>query len=159
MTTAEQTRVNTVIRAHMENLNGSFDKREVAMAMYDELGDDQVRALAIEGLIDRMRGITSAMRPPVKLRKGSPSGRWDQVRDARDLIEDFWVAFEDRPGKHLLDCTAQECDEQVEAYRYRAETNAARAESFRKLAAKLRKSKARVVADLDRDEVARLFDA
>ena len=159
MTTAQQTRINTIIRAHMENLNGSFPKREVAEAVYAELSDDQIRDLTIEGLMGRMRSITSQMRPAVRLRKSAPSSKWDQVREARDILDDWWVETADAPMKHLMDCNAQDCLDAAEAYRYRAETNAVRAEAFKKLAAKLRKSKARVVADLDRDEVRRLLDA
>ena len=159
MTTAEATTVNALIRERMADLNGSFPKREVAELVYGDLTDEQIRSAAIEGLIGRMRAITSQMRPPVRLSKLSPSSKWDAVREARDILDDFWVGFEDRPGKHLLDCTEVDCADAAEAFRYRAETNAARAASFNKLAAKLRKAKARVVADLDRDEVRRLVDA
>lgn len=160
MTTAEQVRVNTAIREHMENLNGSLDTRAVAESAIGDLTDAQVRDLAIEGLIGRVRQITSAMRPTVKLSsKSSPSSRWETVKEAQDILEDFWVGFEDRAGKRLLDCSVPDLEDAAEGYEYRAETNRVRAESFRKLAAKLRKSKGSVVADLDRDEVRRIFNA
>lgn len=154
-----ETPIQTLIRQHMESLNGSFPKRELANKVIEDLSPDQVRAMALEGLMGRMRSITSRMRPPVRLSKSAPSGRWEQVREARDILEDFWVGFEDRPGKHLLDCSAEDCAEASEAYRYRAETNAARAEAFKKLAAKIRRSKVATVGDLDRNEVRRLLDA
>ena len=161
MTAAEQTRVNTLIRAQMDHVNGSLVRRDVAEAIFSELSAEQVRGLAIEGITQRVGKIAASMRPEVRLNGGgsSPSARWDTAKQARDILDDFWVGFQDRPGKHLLDCTAQDCADAADDYRYRAETNAARADSFRKLAAKVRKSKAEVVADLDRDEVRRLFNA
>lgn len=155
-----ETPINGLIREQMTNLNGSFEKREVAQKILPDLSDEQMTALAIEGLMGRMRSITSMMRPAVRLSKQSaPSGRWDQVREARDILDDFWVGFEDRPGKRLLDCSAEDCVEAAEGYRYRAETNAARAEAFKKLAGSIRKSKVERVGELDRDVVRRLLDA
>lgn len=160
MTTAEQVRINTVIREHMANLNGSLGTREVAEAAIVELSPEQVHGLAIEGLIDRVLQVTASMRPKVKLSsKSSPSSRWETVKEAQDILEDFWVGFEDRAGKRLLDCSVPDLEDAAEGYEYRAETNRVRAESFRKLAAKLRRSKGSVVADLDRDEVRRIFNA
>lgn len=159
MSADEQARINTLIRERMGDLNGSFPKRDVAELVYADLSDEQIRSLCLEGLMGRMRAITSGMRPAVKLTKSSPSLKWEIVKESRDILEDFWVGFEDRDGKHLLDCTADDCAEAAEGYEYRAETNRVRAESFRKLATKIRKSKCSTVADLDRDEVRRIFNA
>lgn len=160
MTTAEATTVNALIRERMADLNGSFPKREVAELVYSDLTDEQLRSLCLEGIMGRIRAVTTQMRPPVVLEgKSAPSSRWEAVKESREWWHDFWVAFEDRAGKHLMDCTAEDCADVAEGYEYRAETNRARAESFRQLEVKLRKAKAATVADLDRDEVRRIFNA
>ena len=50
--------VNTLIRQHMEGLNGSFPKREVAGKVLDDLSVEKIRDLAVEGLFGRKRART-----------------------------------------------------------------------------------------------------
>lgn len=161
MTTAEATTVNALIRERMADLNGSFPKREVAELVYGDLTDEQIRAVCLTGIMERIRNVTTQMRPPVVLNgKSAPSTRWDAVRESREWWEEFWVFAGHEVGtKHLFDCTPEECDFAAEDHQYRADTAQERANEYRELAKRLRKAKAATVADLDRDEVRRIFNA
>ena len=160
MITTDEKTLGSMIREHLEGANGSVDLDAIAEALAEEIDAEMARAVLVKGLRSRVAALVAADRPPATFsNNGNRSGRWDQVAQNLDKLDDWYFSFTDRAPKHLMDCSAQDLDEASEWYEKRAEGYAARAESYRKLATRIRKSKKSSPADLPREEVRRLLNA
>lgn len=158
--TAEQS-LTQIIRDHLEGCNGSIDTEAIARELISELDPEMREEVLVSSLRHKVSGVVAGLRPPATDAKSKParSGRWDNVSDNRDVLDDWYVSFTDRPSKALMDCSPQDLDEAAEWYELRAEGYKARAESYRALAIRVRKARKGSPADLNRDEVRRILNA
>lgn len=151
--------ITELIRDYVDHANGSLDYNELAERIAADLPPEDQHRYLIRGLREAVAMAVCGMRPPTHA-DPSRSARWDQVKDARDVLEDWWVAFNDgRPGKPLLNCTPADLLDAAEWYEKRAAGYKARAEAYTKLANTLRRHSVQTPADLPREQVRKILDA
>lgn len=159
MTTAQEQRALQELLAEYLDNSESLDYAELAESLAEELGPDEQRHFLIRGLQDSIRIYVAHLRPPTNGRGAGTSRRWDQVGEARDILNDWWVGFEERPSKPLLDCSPVDLLEAAEWYEKRALGYQARADAYSALARKLRRTKVSSPRELPREEVRRILNA
>lgn len=148
----------------MDDANGGIDYGEAAEAIVHGFTPDEftefARPLVVAAVRERLRNHIAQYRPPAISRKTSGrSARWDNVKEVRDRLDEWWVAFTDRESKPLLDCSASDLDEAAEWYAKRAAGYQARAGAYQTLASEIRKARKSCAAELSREKVRRILDA
>lgn len=154
--------VRELIASEVESVNGSLDPGEIAERIVAGLSPEELREQAVWALRREVAQFVAALRPPTQPPSSAKgSARWEQVKDARDLLDDWWVSFQDpqRAGKRLLDCSPADLLDAAEWYEKRAAGYQARADAYSKLANTLRRRKVATPADLPREEVRRILNA
>ena len=151
--------LSSLIDGEIEQSNGSIDAREVAERLANDLPLAERDELVIAAIHSRVTARLANKRPPAVRKETNRSGRWEQVRENRDLLDDWYLSFTDRPSKSLMAATPEDLLESADWYAKRAEGYEARAEAYSKLARLLRRSKVSVVADLNREKVRAILNA
>lgn len=153
--------VTELIRQQLDRANGSLDYDALAEAIARDLSPEDQHHYLIRGLRDVVAAKIASLRPPATRAPGGAtrSARWDQVKDERDRLEDWWVGFNSRPPKPLLNCSPVDLLDAAEWYEKRAAGFQARAAAYTKLANTLRRRGASTPADLPREDVRSILDA
>lgn len=151
--------VTELIREQLDRANGSLDYEALAEAIARDLSPEDQHHYMVRGLRDVVAAKVASLRPPATRGEAGRSARWDQVKDARDVLEDWWVGFQDRPSKPLLNCSSADLLDAADWYEKRAAGYQARAAAYTKLANTLRRRRASTPADLPREDVRGILDA
>lgn len=157
METETRTSLSELIAQQVERANGSLDIEDMAARIVRQLSPDELQERALHDIRDHVARWVASRRPPTSS-EGNESARWNQVRESRDLLDEWWVSFQGRAPKPLLDCSPEDLDDAAEWYEVRATGYAARAEAYRKLAKRTRRAGGSV-GDLPREDVRRLLNA